>query len=133
MAERTVADDKVPARSEERSPTTREAERYLVPAVDIYETDDGLTLVADMPGVDRDDVDIQVDNNVLTIEGKITHPERPNPTYEEFDLLSYFRQFSLSSELDTDRIEAELRNGVLTVSLPRSPKASPKQIEVKVS
>ena len=73
MAEKTVHDSKVPARDDKEQPmATREPTRYLTPAVDIYETDQGLTVVADMPGVAKDDLNIQVEEGILTIQGRTT-------------------------------------------------------------
>jgi len=134
MAEKTVNESKVPARTGEDKPaSTREPMRYLTPAVDIYETEDGLTVVADMPGVKRDDLNVQVENNVLTIQGITSFPQRKNPRLEEYRLYNFFRQFELTDEVDHDRITAELKHGVLTLHLPKAEHAKPKRIDVKVS
>jgi len=134
MAEKTVAEAQVPARIEKEQPlATREPERYLTPAVDIYEVDDGIAVVADVPGVTKDGLDIKVDNLVLTIRGTVSRKLRENATWREFDLLNYFRQFNLSEAVEIDKISAELRHGVLTLRLPKAEKAKPKQIAVSVS
>ena len=134
MAEKTVAEAQVPARMEkERSLATREPERYLTPAVDIYETDAGIAVVADVPGVTKDGLDIKVDNQVLTIRGVVSRTLRDNAHWREFDLLNYYRQFTLSDAVDVEKISAELRHGVLTLQLPKAEKAKPKQIAVSVS
>jgi len=134
MAEKTIPDKNVPAISRaEELPATREAARYLAPAVDIYEKDAGLTLVADMPGVAKDGLDIRVKDGVLTIIGEIAPAKkRADPTYQEYEIASYFREFILSDEVDADKISAELKHGVLTVQLPKAERAKPRKVEVKV-
>ena len=111
---------------------TREDSRFLVPPVDIYETGEGLTVVADLPGVEKSDVSIRVENGLLTIEGRPSHQTTGTTIMAEFGLLKYFRQFELTDEVDQDKIQAEFKNGVLTVKLPKAEKAKPRQIEVKV-
>jgi len=132
MAEKTI-NTNVPARTQDQLPAaTREPDRYLIPAVDIFETEQGLTLVADLPGVDKDGVSVKVEENVLTIRGKVTPRQYKLLTYNEFELLDYYRQFELGEMVDQSKIGAELRNGVLTLQLPKAEKAKPKQITVKV-
>jgi len=132
MAEKTI-NANVPARTQEQLPAaTREPDRYLIPAVDIFETEQGLTLVADLPGVDKDGVSVKVEENVLTIRGKVAPRQYKQLTYNEFELLDYYRQFELGEMVDQSKIGAELRNGVLTLQLPKAEKAKPKQISVKV-
>jgi len=111
--------------------STREPDRYLIPAVDIYETDDGLVLHADMPGVDKKNLQIRVEGGVLTIRADIPESKK-TPAYEEYRLHSYFRQFTLSDKVDQEKITAELKHGVLTLSVPKAEEAKPKMIEVKV-
>lgn len=131
MAEKTV-----PAVSERQADVAREETRgrarHLRPPVDIYETAAGLTVVADLPGVEKDAIEIRVDNGVLLIEGQ-TRPVAPgDPVWSEFQLLNFFREFLLPDEVDQDKINADLRHGVLTVHLPKAEKARPKRIDVKV-
>jgi HSP20 family molecular chaperone IbpA len=131
MPEKTVArSESVPQPPAQE--TTREQERFVRPPVDIYETTDGLTVVADLPGVPRDGLDIQVKDNILTIQGRARQPNSASPIYREFELFSYFRQFELSDSVDVTRISAELKNGVLTLQLPKAEQAKPKQIQVQV-
>ena len=133
MAEKTVHDGKVPARADKEQPVaTREPTRYLTPAVDIYETDNGLTVVADMPGVAKDNLKIEVEDGILTIQGKTSLSRRNNPTSEEYMLYNYFRQFELSDYVEHEHIDAVLKNGVLTLNLPKAERAKPKRVEVKV-
>lgn len=134
MKEKTIPETGVTKQAEETSPvSTRESDRFLVPPVDIYETPDGLTVVADVAGVSKDGVAIQVENGVLTIRGRISRHSSPGLVYQEYDLpTGYFRQFELDERVDQGRIDAELRHGVLTIHLPKSEQARPKQIEVRV-
>ena len=130
MAERTVA---VP---EAQKPTTTEStrthERYVAPPVDIYETPDGLVVLADLPGVSQEALDVRVDNNVLTIRGHAGHTAPGDLTYREYELVNFFRQFELSDKVDQSRITADLKCGVLTMQLPKAEEAKPRQVEVRV-
>ena len=111
---------------------TREETRYMVPPVDIYETDDALTVIVDIPGVRKDDADIRVEENVLTIKGKVQYAPVAGTVREEFNLMDYFRQFQLSDEVDIEKISAGVKNGVLTITLPKAEKAKPHQVKIKV-
>jgi HSP20 family protein len=134
MAERTVPTTATPGTPQTTGATeeTRNRERYITPPVDIYETADGLTVMADVPGVAQDDMDIRVDNNVLTIRGRTTHAAPGNPVYREYELVHYFRQFELSDKVDVARISADLKQGVLTVHLPKAEEAKPRRIAINV-
>jgi HSP20 family protein len=131
MPEKTVpAVSGVPTRGERE--VTRARDRYVRPPVDIYETKDALVLVADLPGVDKKDLEISVDNDELTIQARASYaPAGKGPVYREFDLTGFFRQFDLGEEIDQGKISAELKNGVLTLNMPKVPEAKPRQIEVK--
>ena len=110
---------------------TRESERYIKPAVDIIETEDGLTLIADMPGVSKDSLDANVDKGILTISAPISHSIPGRPIYTEFELASYYRQFSIPEILDQEKAKAEFRNGVLTLKVPVAAAEKPRKIEIK--
>ncbi len=112
--------------------TTREEERYLRPPVDIFELPDALEVLCDMPGVGKENVDIDINDNILTIKGKSTFESRGEPYYTEFDLSNYYRQFELSEDVDQEKITAELKHGVLKIHLPKAERVKPKRIEVKV-
>jgi HSP20 family protein len=112
---------------------TRASERYAPPPVDIYETPNSLVLLADMPGVPKENLEVRVDQNTLTVQGKAQHLVKGEPIYREIELTGFFRQFEISEEIATDKINAELKYGVLSLNLPKSEKAKPKKIEVKVS
>jgi len=112
---------------------TRAAERYAPPPVDIYETPNSLVLLADMPGVPKENLEVRVHQNTLTIQGKAQHVVKGEPIYREIELTGFFRQFEISEDIATDKINAELKYGVLTLNLPKAEKAKQKKIEVKVS
>ena len=112
---------------------TREESRALTPPVDIFEIADALVVVADMPGVDKDALDLNVENDILTIKGVAKTAGNGDPLYKEYELTQYFRQFQLGESVDQERIRAEMRGGVLTVHLPKAEKAKPKKISVQVA
>lgn len=106
--------------------------RYYVPATDIYETEDGLTLVMDLPGVEKKDIDVELEDDVLRIEGRIDFSKYGGlePLYTEYNVGHFARAFALSDKIDRDRIEAELDEGVLTLTLRKSPAAQPRRIPI---
>ena len=105
----------------------------LLPPVDIFEDGDGLTLLADLPGVSKDRLNVRVDRNQLVLEGhiEIELPEVLDALYADVRSTHYERRFALSEELETDRIEATLKDGVLTVRIPKRAELRPRRIEVK--
>ena len=116
-----------------RSPAG-EAEGSISPLADIYETDDELVLVAEVPGAGSDDVSIQVDRGVLTIEGaaKVALPDASyGRTYVGFVPGAYYRAFALSDEIDRDKITAAVADGVVTVHMPKASSAQSRKIEIK--
>lgn len=125
----------VPAKQENKetaAAATREESRMLVPPVDIFEVEDSLAVIVDLPGVDKERVDISVDNNILTIKGTVEPHEQGEPLYREFQLRNFFRQFELSDQIDQEKIHAEMKNGVLTLRLPKAEKAKPKRVNINV-
>jgi HSP20 family protein len=112
---------------------TRTRERYATPPVDIYETPEGLVVIADVPGVTPDQFDVRVDNHILTIRGQAAHGLPGEPTYGEYELVHYFRQFELSAKVDESQIAADLKQGVLTLTLSKVAEAQPRKIAVAVS
>ena len=131
MAEKTIATTE--QKDEALQEQTRETERYLTPPADIYETSDELVLVADVPGVSDDQLSINVDRDILTIQARSQDIQSGQPVDREFQLMSYYRQFQLSNRIDQDRISAELKHGVLTLHLPKAEEAKPRQIAVQTS
>ena len=104
--------------------------RYYVPAADIFETEEALTLLLEMPGVSKDNVDIQIENDVLRVEGKIDYSayKEIEPVYTEYNIGHFQRAFTLSGKIDQNGITAEFIDGVLTLTLKKAEKAMPRQI-----
>jgi HSP20 family protein len=109
-------------------------QRAVVPPVDVFENDASITLLADLPGVQREQLHILVDGDTLVLEAtaQTGGPENMELVYGEAQCPAYRRQFTLSRELDTGRIEAQLRDGVLRLNIPKSEAARPRRIEVRV-
>jgi HSP20 family protein len=107
--------------------------RYFVPNTDIYETEEALTLVMEMPGVEKKDVSVQLENDVLRVEGRIDFSkyEGLEPVYSEYNVGHYSRNFTLSDKIDQDGISAELADGVLTLTLKKSKAAQPRRIAIR--
>ena len=115
-------------------PARTEAVTTLVPPVDIYEDETGLTLIADMPGVAKEQLGVRVTGDSLVIEGMASVPVMANMelVYGEVQTPQYRRSFTLSRELDPGKIEAKLSNGVLTLRIPKTEEAKPRRISVAV-
>ncbi len=110
-----------------------EQEISLRPPVDIYEDASGITLKADLPGVSKDRLSVQVEGNNLTIEAQavIDMPEGMEPLYADVTATKFRRSFSLSNELETDKIQAEMKDGVLSLHLPKRAELQPRKIQVQ--
>ncbi len=106
--------------------------KTFVPRVDIYENKDALYLIADMPGVDEKTVDIELEKNILTIVGRVDNGRIKDATmmYSEYEIGDYERVFTLSDEIDRDKIVATVKNGVLRLELPKAEKVKPKKIAI---
>jgi HSP20 family molecular chaperone IbpA len=130
MAEKTVPS--VQPETAVRREETRAQERYITPPVDIFETKDGLTVIADLPGVEQSALDVRVADGLLTLFGQTHHLASGTPTHREYELLNFYRQFELPEAVDADRISAQLKHGVLALHLPKKEKVKPRQIEVQV-
>lgn len=106
--------------------------RAYVPRTDIYETEEALVLLADMPGVDQNTLDITLEKNVLSIRGQVEmqNPDNYNLAYAEYEVGDYERNFTLSDGIDTDNISASIKNGVLQINLPKAGPAKAKKINV---
>jgi HSP20 family protein len=106
--------------------------RYYMPAADIFETDDALTLLLEMPGVSKNNVDVQVENDVLRVEGKIDYSAYKDiePVYTEYNVGHYARAFTLSNKIDRDAITARVEDGVLTLTLPKAKEALSRRIAI---
>jgi len=123
-----------------QQPQTRDAgerrqQPFVVPPVDVFENESGITLLADLPGVSRDRLGVRVDGENLVIEATAAtpQPQEMQLVYGEAQYPSYRRQFTLSRELDAARIEASLKDGVLKLSIPKLEEARPRRVEVRVA
>jgi HSP20 family molecular chaperone IbpA len=117
---------------EKKDETTIPA-RVFMPTADIYETQDALTVILEMPGVDNTKVDVRVEDGVLNIEGRLdfSNYQGLQPLYTEYNIGHYARSFRLSSKIDQSKIAAELKDGVLSLVLPKGEEAKPRTIQVK--
>lgn len=117
------------------TPATQDTapERFVVPPVDVYENDSSITLLADLPGVPREQLHVRVDGDNLLLEATAATggPENMELVYGEAQCPAYRRQFTLSRELDPSRIEAQLRDGVLRLTIPKAEDARPRRIQVQ--
>ena len=115
-----------------RTSTEQEQPRAVLPAVDVFEDEGGITLLADMPGVPRDQLELHVEGDTLLIEGRV-QPQTPDgleAIYAELRVPRWRRSFTLSRELDTSKIDANLKDGVLTLRIPKQAHAQPRRIAV---
>ena len=115
--------------------TSREATkptRAFVPSADIYESENALTVVLEMPGVSKENVDVNVEDGVLTVEGRIDFSkyERLQPVYSEYNVGPYRRSFQISNQIDHSKIAAQMRDGIMILELPKVETAKPRRIQV---
>ena len=111
---------------------TRSKEKYIRPAVNIIETEEGLVLTADIPGAAKETLDVNVEKGILTISAPTSHSMPGQAVYQEFELANYYRQFSIPESLDHEKARADFTNGILTLTVPKAEAAKPKRIDVKV-
>jgi HSP20 family molecular chaperone IbpA len=106
--------------------------RVFVPTADIYESKDALMVILEMPGVEKNNIDVRVEDNVLKVEGRLdlTKYQGLNPLYTEYNVGHYARSFHLSNKIDQSKIAAELKDGVLSLALPKVEEARPRSIQV---
>jgi HSP20 family protein len=109
--------------------------RTYVPRVDIYEKSDGILVLADLPGVDENSLDIMLEKGVLTIHGQVTEtwPEGYELAHAEYEVGNYHRAFKLSEEVDSDKIEATIKNGVLKLHMPFAAGPRTRKIQVQAA
>lgn len=112
---------------------TRASEKYLKPAVNILEMEEGLKLMADMPGAGKDTLNVNMEKGILTISAEVKRQSPGKQLYAEFELAPYYRQFQLPESLDPDKTSATFNNGVLTLRIAKAEVAKPRRIEVKVA
>jgi HSP20 family protein len=116
---------------EKKQESTVAARTYL-PVTDIYETDAGLTVIMEMPGVNKDKVDLTVENDVLSVRGRVDFSKYKGlqPVYTEYNVGHYARSFQLSNRIDQAKISADLKDGVITLVLPKAEETKPRKITV---
>jgi len=109
--------------------------KTFIPRVDIYETKEALFMIADMPGVDENTVDVELEKNILTISGRVEDGKLKdhNLVFSEYEVGDYERTFTLSDEIDRDKIKATVKQGVLRLELPKSEKVKPKKIAINAA
>ena len=107
-------------------------ERAFVPVTDIFETPEALTVVLEMPGVDRNSIEANVEDDIVTIEGRIDFAkyEGMQPVYTEYNVGHYARSFEISNKIDQSKISAQMKDGVVTIVLPKAAQAKPRKIQV---
>ena len=112
---------------------SREESRAMLPRCDVVEDEQGITLLADLPGVPKDKLELKIDGDTLLIEGAVSTamPQQMEAVYVEVRVPRFRRAFTLSRELDTERIEADLADGVLTLRIPKKAHAQPRKIAVQ--
>ena len=118
-----------------RTEAGQRSDAALMPPVDVIEDSTGITLRADLPGVPKDKLKLQVEAGTLTIEGEVSipMPESMEATYAEVGVPRFRRVFTLSKELDTGKVSAEFKHGVLSLRIPKAEHAQPRRIDIKVS
>lgn len=106
--------------------------KFYVPYTDIVETEAALIVYMDMPGVNKEQVKIDLEKDILKVEGQINYNKYAdfNPIYSEYNLGHYTRSFTLSNKVDQQKIEAQMESGILTITLPKIPEAAPRQIKI---
>ena len=134
MAEKTVPATQSNESQIVKREVTRHPEAFVTPLTDIYEEENGLHVVVDLPGVEKSGLKLAVENDILTIEGHVNALNSDtNYLIREFEPSNYFRQFELSESVDREKINAELKNGVLSIFLPRAEALKPRTIDVKIN
>jgi HSP20 family protein len=132
----TAAENKEMAVREKKELVAKEEKtvpgRYFIPYAGIYETDDALGVVLEIPGVEKKDLDVGLENNVLQVDGRIDYSKYKDlePVYTEYNIGHYARSFSLSSTIDQEKITANLEDGVLTLTLPKAKHAQPRKTTI---
>jgi HSP20 family protein len=132
MAEQTVARTESQDDMTSQPEGTRTQEHFVTPPVDIYEVPEGLMVMADIPGVTHEHLDIRVDNHILTLRAQASRRNTGERIYREYELVNYFRQFELNDKVDEGKIKADLKHGVLTLTLPKAEEAKPRKIAISV-
>ena len=135
MDKKKEAVKKVNGQKVKKSEFTEEktvAGKYYIPLTDIIETEKSLVVTMDVPGVKKENINVKLEDNVLEVDGQIDHSHYNdlNPVYTEYNVGHFTRKFTVSNQVDTGNIDANLSDGVLTLTLPKAPEAQPRQIKV---
>lgn len=136
MAKEMEKAEKKPVETQE--PVTGEIEETKIrftPALDIIEKKDAFEVVADVPGADADSIDISIENNILKLRVKVTPPELEGLPllYQEYEVGDFETSLRISDRIDVGKIEAKLKDGIITLTLPKREEVKPRQIEVKAA
>jgi HSP20 family protein len=126
--------DVQPKRELEKKDESTTPVRSFVPNTDIFETEDALLVVMELPGVDREHAEITVEDNVLSVSGRIDFSkyDKLQPVYTEYNIRHYWRTFSLApNSIDEQRISADMKDGVLTLTLPKAEQTKPRRIQLR--
>jgi HSP20 family molecular chaperone IbpA len=128
---------KLPVKKEPDQPPGKEAEstsdiNYISPAVDVYETEDALVMLLDMPGVSKEEIKVHIDKGIITITGNARIPHKGDFRYLEFRPNYYKRSFKLGAEVNQEKIQADYKQGVLMVHMPKQERAKTREITVNV-
>jgi HSP20 family protein len=132
MAEKQELQVQKKREQDQKQETTIPA-RVFMPTADIYESEDALSVILEMPGVDKNNVDVRVEEGTLNIEGRLDLSKYQGlvPLYTEYNIGHYARSFRISSKIDQSKIAAEFNDGVLSLTLPKAEEAKPRTIKVK--
>ena len=125
-----AAEEKLAKKEQAEVVRREEKPEYYQPAVDISETPEAIIMKYDMPGVEKGDVEIIADKNTLTVTGNVKSSQPGEAVYLETRIGNYRREFTLPDDVDTNKISAEMNDGVLTIKIPKSEKAKPKRIKI---
>jgi len=135
MDKKTKVEKKTKDQKVKKSEFTGEktvAGKYYVPLTDIIETEKSLIVTMDMPGVKKESINVKLEDNILEVDSQIDHSPYNdlNPVYTEYNVGHFTRKFTVSNDIDTGKIDANLSDGVLTLTLPKAPEAQPRHIKV---
>lgn len=133
MTKKTLTEPNKETSTSIQNEINRNSLAYITPKADIFAKNDGVSIIVDLPGVDENGLKVQIENNVLTIEGEVSHNDDKNYIRREFEASNYFRQFELTDSIAKDQIQAKLKNGVLRLELPQAEELKPRRIDVKIN
>jgi HSP20 family molecular chaperone IbpA len=123
-------EEKLAKRPEAEVTRREQGPEYYMPAVDISETENEVILKYDMPGVEKEQVEITAEKNTLTVIGNVSRESLGDVVYQETRIGNYRRQFTLPDDVDSDKITADMKDGLLTIKISKPEKAKPKRIEI---